>query len=189
MPGLAFTTNSFVTCCVLLALALTPLRAEEPPATEAELAAMKKIQELGGQVLELAQNDKRLEVAYYQAGTKATDEALVPVKDLAARLYSLNLRGTGITDAGLAQIKEIRSLVRLHLEKTPLTDAGLEHLAGLENLEYLNVYGTAVTDAGLKKLVGLKKLKSLYVWQTQVTDAGVAELKAALPELKIIRGA
>lgn len=167
---------------------LTVQADDKTPPTEAEKAATAKIRQLGGRVSEVAQNDNHLEVSYFMTGGKVTDEALAPLKDLAAKLVLLNLQGTEITDAGLANIKDLKGLTKLHLEKTKIGDAGLEHLKGLENLTYLNLYGTPIGDAGLKHLEGLKKLKKLYVWQTQVTDAGVAALKAAVPELTIVRG-
>ncbi|HEY0983627.1 hypothetical protein [Schlesneria sp.] len=160
---------------------------ENAAPSEAEKTAIAEVRKSGGQVMELAQNDPRLDVAFHLADGKITDDSLAPLKNL-PRVAQLNLRGREITSAGLAHLKDLKGLVRLHLEKTKVTDEGLENLKGLENLEYLNLYGTAVTDAGLKHLHGLKKLKKLYLWQTQVTDAGVAELKAALPEIQIIRG-
>lgn len=155
--------------------------------TEAEKQATAAIKKLGGQVLELAQNDPRLDVAFHLADGKITDAEVAHVKNL-PKTAQLNLRGTEVTDAGLANLKDLKGLVKLHLEKTKITDAGLEHLKGLENLEYLNLYGTQVTDAGLKHLEGLKKLRRVYLWQAPVTDAGVAALKAAIPEVQIVRG-
>lgn len=175
-------------CLVLSGLSLSMAVADEKtPPTEAEKGAMAEIKKSGGQVMELAQNDSRLDVAFHLADGKIEDGQLAPLKNL-PQLAQLNVRGKDITDAGLANIKDSKGLVRLHLERTKVTDAGLENLKGLENLEYLNLYGTAVTDAGLKSLEGLKKLKRLYLWETKVTDAGVAGLKSALPELQIIRG-
>lgn len=173
---------------LLITFAATMAFSQEKPApTEAEKAAMAEIRKSGGQVMELAQNDARLDVAFHLADGKIEDASLAPLKSL-PKLAQLNVRGKEITDAGLANIKDSKGLVRLHLEKTKITDAGLENLKGLENLEYLNLYGTAVTDAGLKHLEGLKKLKRLYLWETKVTDAGVAALKAAVPEIQIVRG-
>lgn len=160
---------------------------EKPAPTDAEKAAMAEIRKVGGQVMELAQNDARLDVAYHLADGKIEDAQLASLKNL-PKLAQLNVRGKDITDAGLAHIKDSKGLVRLHLERTKVTDAGLEQLKGLENLEYLNLYGTAVTDAGLKHLEGLKKLKRLYLWETKVTDAGVTAIKAAVPGLQVIRG-
>ncbi len=160
---------------------------DKPAPTDAEKAAIAEIRTSGGQVMELAQNDSRLDVAFYLASGKITDEHLVPLKSL-PRVAQLNLRGREITNAGLVNLKDLKGLTTLHLENTKVTDDGLVQLKGLENLEYLNLYGTAVTDAGLKHLAGLKKLRKIYLWQTQVTDAGAAELKAAIPELRINRG-
>jgi Leucine-rich repeat (LRR) protein len=173
---------------VMAAICVSMAAAQEKPApTEAEKNAMTEVRKSGGQVMELAQNDARLDVAFHLADGKITDEQLAPLKNL-PQLAQLNLRGREITNAGLVYLKDLKGLVRLHLEKTKITDEGLENLKGLENLEYLNLYGTAVTDAGLKHLEGLKKLRKIYLWQTPVTDAGVAALKAAIPEVQIIRG-
>ena len=161
-----------------------PVIAEE---SDAEKKAIAKIRESGALVLEIAQNDNRLDVSYITAQGKITTEQLAPLKDL-TRLANLNLRGLEIGDDAVALIAGQKTLVRLHLERTKITDKALEHLKGLENLEYLNVYGTEIGDAGLAHLANLKKLKSLYVWQTKVTDDGVKKLQEALPELKIIRG-
>jgi hypothetical protein len=168
-------------------LAGSAFAADKQPLTEAQSAAVAQIKKSGGQVMELAQNDARLDVAFHLADGKITDENLVPLKSL-PQIAQLNLRGREITNAGLVNLKDLKGLVKLHLERTKITDEGLQNLAGLENLEYLNLYGTEVTDAGLKHLEGLKKLKKLYVWQTQVTDAGVAALKAAIPGIDINRG-
>lgn len=156
------------------------------PLTKEEQQTMAEIRKLGGQVMELAQNDNRLSVAYHLADGKVTDAHLAPLKGIQKRLYELNLRGTEITDAGLVHLKEMPQLTRLHLEKTKITDDGLEHLKGLPSLEYLNVYDTAVTDAGLARVKDLKNLQKVYIWQSKATIAGVADLKKARPELEII---
>lgn len=176
-------TSGIVACCLFLLGGLNLAAAEN----EAETKAISKIRELGGLVLEIAQNDKRLDVTYQSGLDKVTDDDIKPLHDL-TRLAHLNLRATDITDAGLAAIANQATLVRLHLEKTKITDSGLAHLKGLVNLEYLNLYGTQVSDAGLVNLAGMKKLKSLYLWQTKVTDAGVAKLKKELPQVQVVLG-
>lgn len=153
--------------------------------TDADKAAVAELKKSGAQVLELAQNDNRVDVSFHLSDAKIGNDQLKPLKGLKF-VYSVNVRGKEIDDNGLALLAEVPSLVRLHLEKTKITDAGLKHLAKLENLEYLNVYGTEVTDAGLDAFVPLKKLQKVYTWQTKVTIDGVAKLKAARPDLKII---
>ncbi|MFO0914972.1 MAG: discoidin domain-containing protein [Pirellulales bacterium] len=153
-----------------------------------EAEAVAAIEKIGGTVRSVAQDSQDKDVAFHLSGTGLTDDGLAEVAKLSNVIW-LNLRGTKITDAGLAHLANLKSLRKLHLEKTAVTDAGLAHLAGLENLEYLNLYGTQVTDAGLQQLKGLKSLKKLFVWETPVTAAGAADLQAAIPELKVNRGA
>ena len=155
--------------------------------TDAEKAAMAEIRKLGGHVMELAQTDPHLEVAYHLTDGDVGDDHLKPLANMPL-LVSVNLRGTKITNAGLAHLKGVKSLKRLHLEKTTVTDEGLAFLAGLENLEYLNLYGTKITDEGLQHLASLKKLKKLYLWQTNVSESGVQTLKTALPALEVDTG-
>jgi Leucine-rich repeat (LRR) protein len=176
--------RSLLYSAALFATALVQARGDD---ADAEKKAIAKIRESGALVLEIAQNDNRLDVSYITAQGKITNEQLAPLKDL-KRLAHLNLRGLEIGDDALPYLAKQETLVKLHLEKTKVTDKGLEQLKGLQNLEYLNLYGTEIGDAGLEHLAGLKKLKSLYLWQTKVTDEGVKKLQAALPELKIDRG-
>jgi hypothetical protein len=176
-------------CTLLSAVSASTLFAQEKPKEEkskdapklsqAETDAVAAVKKAGGAVLQVAQNDPRLDIAFHLADGKIGDEQVATVKPLGNVIFSLNLRGTEVSDKGLEQLKDLKSLVRLHLERTKITDAGLAHLAALENLEYLNLYGTEVTDAGLQTLAGLKKLKRIYVWQTKVTEEGQAKFKAA----------
>lgn len=171
-------------CTLLAAVPSSTLWAEDKPKeapkpTQAESDAIAAVKKAGGSVLQVAQNDHRLDIAFHLADGKIGDEQVATVKPLGNIIYSLNLRATEVTDKGLEQLKDLKSLTRLHLERTKITDAGLAHLAALENLEYLNLYGTEVTDAGVQSLAVLKKLKRLYVWQTKVTEEGQAKFKAA----------
>lgn len=177
----------------LVALMAAVCVAEEEDAkpaarTEAEVAAINAIRAAGAHVLEVAQNDPHLEVAFHLQADGFKDEYLEQVKALKGSVVYLNLRGTKVSDAATAQLGELAELTHLHLEKTAITDAALANLKNLQKLEYLNLYGTAITDAGLEHVAALKNLKRLYLWQTKVTDAGVEKLKQALPELKIDRG-
>jgi YHS domain-containing protein len=96
------------------------------------------------------------------------------------------LAGTGVSDAGLAQVAQMPNLVRLHLERTAITDTGIAALASLHELEYLNLYGTAVSDTALEGLKSLPKLRQVYLWQTEVTpDAAQAFAEARLDREQI----
>ena len=173
----------------ILAAGLLPaeLPAQEKKAkpSETETKAVAQIRKLGGSVMELAQNDNRLVVAYHLTDGKVTDKHLEPLKDLKSIVH-LNLRGTEITDDGLKLLGGLTSLERLHLENTKVSDKGLAHLKGLSNLQYLNVYGTQVTNAGVDHILALKNLKQLYIWQSKINIDGVRKLKKAAPKLSIV---
>jgi hypothetical protein len=49
----------------------------------------------------------------------------------------------------------------------------------------LDLSGTQVTGRGLSRLKKLSSLRILHLRNTQVSDAAIAELKTALPELRI----
>jgi len=159
----------------------------ETETSQAQTDAIASIQEKGGLVLEVAQNDSSLDVAFHLASKPAEDGDLEPLQQL-ANVVNLNLRKAAITDAGLVHLKGLETLQRLHLEKTAITDAGLGHLTDLTNLVYLNLYETAVSDAGLQHLKGLSKLRKLFLWKTKVTQGGVDDLLKSLPELEVVLG-
>jgi len=154
----------------------------------AEAAAMTAISKSGVEVRPLAQNIPWREANFRLAGTNVTDATIAPLKDVTS-LVELNLGTTRITDAGLAAIASLGYLQNLQAPLTSLTDAGLAHVKGLSNLVTLNLYGTQVTDEGVMQLTGLKHLRALYVWQTKVTPEGAAKLKEALPGLYVNTGA
>jgi hypothetical protein len=153
----------------------------------AEQKAIAALAQKGIDVRPIAANLNWREVNLRLHGTNVTDATVAQLKDIVG-LVDLNLANTKVTDAGLANLKGLANLQRLHLELTSVSDAGLAHLKGLQNLTYLNLYNTKVTDAGLEQLKGLKHLRNLYVWQTKVTDAGVKKIKAALPNLDVSTG-
>ena len=104
------------------------------------------------------------------------------------KLEELRLEKTGITDAGLEKLKQLKTLKVLNLgECVLITDAGLAHLGDLAELTKCDLYGTPITDAGLGHLSGLSKLERIWVGGTQVTDDGVAKLEKALPNCTIVR--
>jgi len=161
---------------------LTPIK----PTAE-ELAAVAKLDATGVKVRPLAANVTWREANFHARGTNITDATIAPLKDVAS-LVDLNLAGTRVTDAGLQSIANLTNLVNLHLEQTEIGSAGLAHLQKLSHLVYLNLYATAVTDAGLESLKGLSNLRRLYLWQTRVTAQGAMDLQKALPRLQISRG-
>ena len=152
-----------------------------------EAAAIAAIAKSGIEVRPLAQNSPWHEANFRLAGTNVTDATIAPLKDITS-LVELNLATTKVTDAGLAAIAGLPYVENLQLQLTGITDAGLAHVKGLANLVTLNLYGTAVTDAGMSQLTGLKHLRSLYLWQSKVTPDGVKVLTNSLPGLYVNTG-
>ena len=134
--------------------------------------------------MQISSADSSREVSFYLAGEKIKDEQLKGL-DTVQHVIWLNLANTAITNEGLKHISGMK-LTKLHLEKTGIGDAGLAHLKEMKDLEYLNLYATSVTDKGLKHLAGLTKLKNVYVWQSKVTEAGMKELEKQIPGLKVV---
>jgi hypothetical protein len=114
-----------------------------------------------------------------------SDELLVEVSKL-TRLEDLQLKGSEVTDAGLAFLSGLTGLKRLLLRETKVTDAGLIHLTGLSELEQLTLGSTECSDAGLRHLRRLSRLKRLGLANTRVTEAAIANLKE-LTSLEVLR--
>ena len=167
-------------------------RQDDAPPADADRDAVAKVRSLGGQVLELAQNDPRLDVSFHLGDVTLTPEHFAALRPLAGRVVELNLRGTNVDDALAKSLADLTALERLHLEKTAVTDASAGTLAALPKLTYLNLYGTAVTDAGLKPFAAAdrfadpdKSLK-LYVWETKVTVPAALALMERRPGIAVI---
>ena len=161
---------------------LTPIKP-----TGAEAGAVAKLEAAGVSARPIAMNVNWREANFHALGTNVTDATIAPLKDILT-LVDLNLGGTKVTDAGLQAIAGLTNLVILHLEHTQVTDAGLAHLKNLSHLSYLNLFATPVTDKGIEQLSSLTSLKHIYLWQTKVTADGAAALQKALPNLVISRG-
>ena len=99
----------------------------------------------------------------------------------------LDLAGTRVSDAGLAQLSRNPKLVALNLELCRhVNDAGLRNLQTAGNLRVLILTGTRITNAGLKHLVTLKSLVALDLEVCDgVTDAGCVTL-GSMPQLQAL---
>jgi YHS domain-containing protein/uncharacterized membrane protein len=143
--------------------------ASPKPLAEVLPLAEKVTDELNVAVSALSQGEPWLQCNASIAGTNFADADLPALAPLASNVRWLDLAGTAVTDAALAQVGAMRHLTRLQLQRTAITDAGIAQLAGLAELESLNLYGTAVTDSALETLKRLPRLRQLYLWQSQVT--------------------
>ena len=114
--------------------------------------------------------------------TGADDRLLVQLQG--PLLEKLNLEGTAISDAVLANIGSFKNLRELDLSQTQVGDDGLAQLKNLRQLEVLYLTGTKITDVGLRHLGSLKKLEILDVGKTEVSTDALERLAQQLPRLE-----
>jgi hypothetical protein len=103
------------------------------------------------------------------------------------RVNNVVLQETNVTDADVAQLAGLTTLVELDLNGTQVGDPGLASLSELTNLGYLYLNRAQIGDAALVHLGRLPNLKELRLGGTQVTDEGVESLTRALPHCKVVR--
>ena len=103
-------------------------------------------------------------------------------------LYDLNLDlCTGLTDAGFAALRGLKTLGVLGASGTGFGDAAAAAFANHPGLRQLNLSNTPLTDAGLAKLAALTKLQTLNVRDSKVTRAGVEAFKKAVPKCLVMQ--
>jgi hypothetical protein len=99
---------------------------------------------------------------------------------------SLVIRGTRMTDAGVAHLAGLPNLHELILEAPGVTGSGLSHLAQLEHLWRLRIVGNQVTDQSLAQIATLTRLSHLVVMSENLTAAGGLQHLAELPALEFL---
>ncbi|MCA9800928.1 MAG: protein kinase, partial [Cyanobacteria bacterium HKST-UBA02] len=91
----------------------------------------------------------------------------------------LNLSGTGVKDASLAYLRDLKCLHQLELQRTSITGAGLKELKGVKDLRRLSLIDCkAIKDADLANIKNTS-LSQLDLSRTNITDAGLRELSSA----------
>lgn len=93
-------------------------------------------------------------------------------------LQVLCLDGTSVTGKGLKDLAEIRTLTELSLRGANIVDEDLIHLTRLKKLRSLNLEFTKLSESGLKVLTSLPDLRELYLLRLEITDAGMKSLLA-----------
>jgi hypothetical protein len=132
------------------------------------------------------QNDCKNLVHLNLRGTQVSDAGVAHCKDC-KNLEFLGMRGnTKVGDARLAHFKECEHLSILDLQDcTRVTDAALVHFKGWKNLRLVFLENTQVSDAGLGHLKDCNSLGHLLLHGTKVTAAGIDRLRKALPKCEI----
>jgi RNA polymerase sigma factor (sigma-70 family) len=113
-------------------------------------------------------------------GTKRlTDAGLLRLARM-PQLQELNLSdypGGAITDAGLEVLRHLPELRRLQIcWQSGVTDAGVANLRGCDQLESVDLMGTPTGDGAIKALAGKQRLRYFKTGR-HVTDAGLPFLQ------------
>jgi hypothetical protein len=111
------------------------------------------------------------------SGSEVTDAQLAVLANVGSLLNLVIDHSPGVTSAGLAHLQGHGSLEKLFAGNTSIDDAGVAHLSGMPSLNTLDISYNKITDAGMAHLVDIPKLEVLRICGTEVTDAGVESLK------------
>lgn len=116
-------------------------------------------------------------------GTSTKDDFLPLLKGLGA-LENIVLKGTVVSDQGMAALAALPCLKILHLPAST-GDHGAATLAQSPSLADLDISYSAVTAQGIEALTALKSLHTLYVNDTGLADEAANHFKN-MPALKVL---
>lgn len=110
---------------------------------------------------------------------------LTPLRDV---LADLSLARTKATDASLPLLAEFASLRRLDLRGTAISDAGLASLRASKSLEELVLSQTRLDDGAVEALLQMASLRRVYLWKSGLTPSAIDRLRAERPNLFVDAG-
>lgn len=121
----------------------------------------------------------------YLDRTGITDRGLAHLK--LSRLEFLNVTQTQITDAGMREIAEIKTLKKLHIKRCKrITDLGVAAICKLDGLEEFHASDTLITDNSLVHLASLKKLVYLQIIHCpNITNHGIQKFIRQRPDCDV----
>ena len=128
-----------------------------------------RITDIGFQGLKEMRGVTHLDLYYAE---QIGDGVLSVVKNW-RNLRRINVRGTTVTDAGVAHLVGHPSLESIDVGFSLFTDNGFEHLAAIPNLKEIAVGGNKVTDVGLNSLRLMPNLVAVDLSGSQRTDSGL----------------
>jgi len=103
-------------------------------------------------------------------------------------LTFLDLCGTDLDNAMLANLIPLSKLTELNVRRNNISDKGLVYIAKIKSLETLNVTDTLVTKKGLTLLSALPRLKTVFLRMRRYKPEDLAALKKSLLSVKLESG-
>jgi hypothetical protein len=123
---------------------------------------------------------------------KGTEEDLAKLKFL-THIATVTVDGPQVNDAWLRYIAEMPSVTSVSIKRAGITNDGLARLKQIPNLQELNVYYSPIGDGSVEHLTALRGLTLLKLYGGTFSNEGHAALENAFErtatELDIRRGA
>jgi hypothetical protein len=131
-------------------------------------------------------------VVYASGGAADVDDRFLIRAAAAGPLEGLYVRGPGITDAGVASLKNEQSMRAISLYGTSVGNDSIVLLAQLPELEslYVSSVGSTFSDAAFEGLGECRSLTELRMGPVSLSERGAAGLAQAtsLEHLRIVEG-
>lgn len=153
-------------------------------------ALASELEAVGFVVKQIAGDVSYIDLDYSVARQAFSDQALQTLLKAKTHVAWLNLANSQVSDAQVAQLAQLKNLLKLRLEKNPITSQAIAALSSLDQLTYLNLYGTQVDDAVFESLKNMKSLQNVYLTSTGVSSQALENWrqKSNSKELKVIAG-
>ena len=133
--------------------------------------------ENGFSVNRLGENNFLLDVSY--DGATIGKEQINLLKQIGDNITFLKLSNCGLNDQMLAELPELRNLIKIDLHSNPISDDAIRQLHKYKHVEVINLYDTEVSNKGLKLLLDIDSLRRLYLWKTKITQQMVIESRSS----------
>ena len=98
----------------------------------------------------------------------------------------VSLTSSGVDDAGLYYIGQMRNLRELYLQKTKLDGSGIIYLQNLPNLEILNLSFTNIDDKAALDLLKMHSLREVYLYRTNTSMQVIEALRKYKPAVSFL---
>ena len=121
-------------------------------------------------------------------GSEAKLNGVGPVLSGMKSLCFLAVNSRRFTDEELRHVSKLYDLEVLDLSGTSITDAGVAQLCSLRRLRRLYCLFTGLTDECVPAITNIENLEVLYIDCTEVSEEGERELRRLMPSLRIDPG-
>lgn len=169
--------------------AALPRTEPEEKVAPANAAALAVLREHLVHVGRIAAGSNLLRVDFSATAARVTDvEAARLLEPVLPQLASVSLARCAIGDQTAELLARALRLVHLDLRGTLVTEAGVAALSCLTRLSELVLVQTRLTDAAVDRLAAMPALKRVFLWKSGLSPEAVARLRALRPGLSVDAG-